>query len=173
MKREPIKFIKPKLKTKRFDKIGGYYTMSLNEYDEITRPEKIKFRTGFTSIKYLPQPIYLLDTKMTKYISLYSGKVKGKKANGWGIELLIGPGWDQTTIEEYYEGEWKNGKRDGYGECYDHHPLIGYATEFDPSKGRKKMTFSEKEGYSYYSKTLKIKVKVYKGFWKNGKKVSK
>ena len=41
---------------------------------------------------------------------------KGKKANGWGIELLISPGWDQTTIEEYYEGEWKNGKRDGYGE---------------------------------------------------------
>ena len=82
MKKEPIKFIKPKLKTKRFDKIGGYYTMSLNEYEEITRPEKLKFRTGFTSIKYLPQPIYFLDTKMTKYISLYSGKVKGKKANG-------------------------------------------------------------------------------------------
>ena len=134
--------------------------MSLNEYEEITRPEKLKFRTGFTSIRYLPQPIYLLDAKMTKYISLYSGKVKGKKANGWGIEILIGPGWDTTTIEEYYEGEWKNGKRDGYGECYNHHPLIGGAFEFDPSERRQIMVFLKNE-------------EVYKGFWKNGKKVSK
>ena len=173
MKKGPIKFIKPKLKTKKFNKIMGCYTMSPGEYEQVVRPEKIKFRVGFTSTRYLPQPIYFLDRKLTKYISLYSGKVKGKKANGWGIELLIGPGWDQTTIEEYYEGEWKNGKRHGYGECYDHHPLIGYATEFDPSEGRKIMTFSEKDGYSTYSKTLKIKLKIYKGFWKNGKKVSK
>ena len=149
---KPIKFIKPKLKTKRYHKLHGP-TMSIEEYEKITRPKNLKFKPGLTSGK-----TSLNET--LDWISLYSGKVKNKKANGWGIEITI---HSDTTIHEYYEGEWKNGKRDGYGECYDYHPLIGEPIIFDHpyDSGEAKMYFLEEDG------------KVYKGYWKNGKKVSK
>ncbi len=149
---KPIKFIKSKLKTKRYHKLHGP-TMSIEEYDKITRPKNLKFKSGLTSGK-----TSLNET--LDWISLYSGKVKNKKANGWGIEITIDP--DNFTIHEYYEGEWKNGKRDGYGECYDYHPLIGEPIIHDhPYDTKARMYFLEEDG------------KVYKGYWKNGKKVSK
>ena len=149
---KPIKFIKPKLKTKRYHKLHGP-TMSIEEYDKITRPKNLKFKSGLTSGK-----TSLNET--LDWISLYSGKVKNKKANGWGIEIITEI-YD-STIYEYYEGEWKNGKRDGYGECYNYHPLIGEPVVFDnPYDTKPRMYFLEEDG------------KVYKGYWKNGKKVSK
>ena len=151
---KPIKFIKPKLKTKRHHKLHGP-TMSIEEYEKITQPENLKFKSGCTSVD-----LNFLDKKHTKRISFYSGKVKNKKANGWGIEIITET--FDPTILEYYEGEWKNGKRDGYGECYNYHPLIGpmqYEGDFSYTKPK----MYEVKGFE----------EVYKGFWKKGKKVSK
>ena len=53
-------------------------------------------------------------------------------------------------------------KRDGYGECYDYHPLIGPAVQDHPYDTKAKMYFQEW-----------VEGKVYKGYWKKGKKVSK
>ncbi len=149
---KPIKFIKPKLKTKRYHKLHGP-TMSIEEYEKITQPENLKFKSGFTSVDFI------INKKLNiKWVSFYSGKVKNKKANGWGIEIIMET--FNPTVNEYYEGEWKNGKRDGYGECYNYHPLIGEPVVFDdPYDTKPRMYFLEEDG------------EVYKGYWKNGKKV--
>ena len=169
---KPIKFIKPKLKTKRYHKFHAPI-MSIEEYEKITQPENLKFKSGFTIFRQFLNSDFIYNKKLSTYVSFYSGKVKNKKANGWGKEIIMQtfypPGneyYDMNTfnptVDEYYEGEWKNGKRDGYGECYNYHPLIGEPVVFDnPYDTKPRMYFLEEDG------------EVYKGYWKNGKKVSK
>jgi len=153
-----LKFIRPKFKTKRDINFFGNnsFTISVNEYEKITK-SNIKYFSGRTEVKYLNQPTYCLSQKIKKYTGLYSGKIKNKKAHGWGKEILIIDGWDPFFVEEYYEGEWKNGKRHGYGESYSYHPLVGYSNVHDPSEGVKRVVVYPNDNG-----------RVYKGQWKNG-----
>ena len=69
--------------------------------------------------------------------SFYKGKIKYGKANGWGMEALRAikarapNSYPLHHIIQFYEGEWKDGKRDGYGECYNQHPSVGSALQYE------------------------------------------
>ena len=61
------------------------------------------------------------------------------------------------TIIQFYEGEWKNGKRNGYGELYNYHPSIGFAHQYE----------LEGEVIQMYVEQDEPGI-VYKGNWANG-----
>ena len=61
-------------------------------------------------------------------ISYYIGKLKNKKRDGNGLEIILQIQSYLPEIVSFYKGNWKNGKKNGKGFWSNHHPLIGQCT---------------------------------------------
>ena len=104
--------------------------------------------------------------------TFYKGQSKNNKAHGWGIEILKNDlsSLSGDNIYEYYEGEWKFGKRHGYGESYDFHPRIGRI--FEGSFWGNDMMHNKAPTLPLAASAVKSHIEgdIYKGQWNEGKK---
>jgi len=61
-------------------------------------------------------------------ISYYSKKLKNKKRNANGLEIILQVQAYLPEIVSFYRGGWKNDKKNGKGFWSNYHPLIGECT---------------------------------------------
>ena len=77
-----------------------------------------------------PQNWSYKEIKFNGYeaISYYSQKLKNKKRNNIGLEIILQIKAYLPEIVSFYKGEWKNDKKNGKGFWSNYHPLIGECT---------------------------------------------
>jgi len=77
-----------------------------------------------------PQNWSYKEIKFNGYeaISYYSQKLKNKKRNNNGLEIILQIQSYLPEIVSFYKGGWKNNKKNGKGLWSNHHPLIGQCT---------------------------------------------
>tara|TARA_B100001057_G_C22633659_1_gene865389 strand:- start:139 stop:924 length:786 start_codon:yes stop_codon:yes gene_type:complete len=79
---------------------------------------------GFTDVNAQAQ-------KMNNSTSYYKGKYVGKKKSGYGTEIITQNGNWLPNVVSFYNGYWKNNKKNGNGYWSNHHPKIGETTSHD------------------------------------------
>lgn len=155
-------------------------------YGEWKQDKRVGFGISFSNGKKIFEGIWKND--FPSFGKIYSSE-EDIIYNGLFSEYIGNFIYYHINLEETYQGTFKNGKRDGYGEIIDSENIVRYSGQWKNDKrdgyGEQIYTGGKYKGYwknnehdgygifydiSYDNLDNKVYEKDYSGYWKNGKK---